>query len=189
MFEVQKINKMKNNLLIILLVALIVIGWLLQDKCDKTNNDLPIIDNSLLKEKVEKLKLEISYLSVLNDSLTKSYADSKDIKDSIVYLTKTRYITIFDTITNDTIECLPKEFVDTLILTYENVIKECDKKLIVQDSIIFKKSEAINKQDTMILNHEINEQTLLKQVRKEKQKGWFKSAVSFVGGVLIGKAI
>ena len=41
----------------------------------------------------------------------------------------------------------------------------------------------------MILNHEINEKTLLNQVRKEKQKGWFKSAVTFVGGILVGKAI
>ena len=179
---------MKNNLLLILFFAF-VIGWLLQDKCDKSNNDLPIIDNSLLKENVQKLKLEISYLSVLNDSLTKSYADSKDIKDSVVYSIKTKYITIFDTITNDTIDCLPKIYVDTMILSFENVIKECDKKLIVQDSIIFKQSEVINKQDTMILNHEINEKTLLNQVRKEKQKGWFKSAVSFVGGVLIGKVI
>jgi len=56
---------MKNSY-IILFVALIVIGWLLQDKCDKTNNDLPIIGNSLFKEKVQKLKLEISRISNQN---------------------------------------------------------------------------------------------------------------------------
>jgi len=180
---------MKNNTYILLFVSLIVIGWLLQSKCDKSNNYLPIIDNSDLKDSLNNLKSEIAVLSVLNDSLTNSYVNSKNIKDSVVYRTKTKYITVFDTITNDTINCLPKIYVDTLIFTYENVIKEADSLLVVKDNIITKQKDVINKQDTMILNHEKNEQTLIKQVRKEKQKGWFKSAVGFVGGVILGKAI
>jgi len=180
---------MKNNTYILLFVSLIVIGWLLQSKCDKSNNYLPIIDNSDLKDSLNNLKSEIAVLSVLNDSLTNSYVNSKNIKDSVVYRTKTKYITVFDTITNDTINCLPKIYVDTLIFTYENVIKECDSLIVVKDSIIVKQQDVINDQDTMILNHEKNEQTLIKQVRKEKRKGWFKSAVSFVGGFILGKAI
>ena len=179
---------MKNNTYILLFVSLIVIGWLLQSKCDKSNNYLPIIDNSDLKDSLNNLKSEIAVLSVLNDSLTNSYVNSKNIKDSVVYRTKTKYITVFDTITNDTINCLPKIYVDTLVFTYENVIKECDSLIVVKDSIIVKQQDVISVQDTMILNHEKNEQTLIKQVRKEKRKSWFKSAVSFVGGLLIGKA-
>ena len=180
---------MKNNYLILLFIALIVVGWLLQSKCNKTNNDLRIIDNSLIKDRLNNLKSEIAVLSVLNDSLTNSYVNSKNIKDSVVYRTKTKYITVFDTITNDTINCLPKIYVDTLVFTYENVIKECDSLIVVKDSIIVKQQDVISVQDTMILNHEKNEQTLIKQVRKEKRKGWFKSAVSFVGGFILGKAI
>jgi len=108
---------MKNNTYILLFVSLIVIGWLLQSKCDKTNNELPIIDNSDLNDSLKVLKSEIDVLSVLNDSLSNSYVNSKNIKDSVVYRTKTKYITIFDTITNDTINCLPKIYVDTLIFT------------------------------------------------------------------------
>lgn len=180
---------MKNNLLILLLFALIVIGWLLQSKCDKTNNDLTIIDNSELKQKVESLKSQISILSVLNDSLTISYASAKETKDSIVYRTKTKYITVFDTITNDTIDCLPKPQVTEIIESYENVIAESDKKIIVQDSLIDKQNEVISVKDTVILKHEKNEQTLIKQVKKEKWKGNGKGVGGFILGVIFGKAI
>ena len=184
---------MKNNLLIILFVSLIVIGWLLQDKCDKTNNDLPIIDNSELKQKVESLKSEISILNASNDSLTKTYADSKNLKDSVLFRTKTRYITIFDTITNDTIDCLPKIYVDTLILSFENVIAEADRKISVQDSLIDKQSETISIQDTIISNDKHNIENLKKEVKKEKRKGNGKAAkggvVGLVMGFILGKAL
>lgn len=178
---------MKKNLYIVIFISFIVIGWLLQDKCSKPN-DLPIIDNSELKDSVKKLKSELAILSVFNDSLTNHYADVKNIKDSVVYRTKTKYITIFDTITNDTIDCLPKPHVDTIINTYENVIKAADSMLVVKDTIIKKQEHVISVQDTIISNHEKNEATLIKQLNKEKRKGWARTFIGSVGGFLVGKA-
>jgi len=177
---------MKNNTYILLFVSLIVIGWLLQSKCDKSNNYLPIIDNSDLKDSLNNLKSEIAVLSVLNDSLTNSYVNSKNIKDSVVYRTKTKYITVFDTITNDTINCLPKIYVDTLIFTYENVIKECDSLIVVKDSIIVKQDEIISVQDTIISNDKQTIGVLKKDVKKERKKGNSKGVKGGLIGTIFG---
>ena len=175
-----------KNITTILLVLIIGLLILYHFKCD--NEPLQIKDNTKLLEKLKPIEAELAVLRAKNDSLTNHYADVKNIKDSVVYRTKTKYITIFDTITNDTIDCLPKPHVDTIINTYENVIKAADSMLVVKDTIIKKQEHVISVQDTIISNHEKNEATLIKQVNKEKRKGWARTFIGSVGGFLVGKA-
>ena len=174
---------MKKNIGILILSLSVIVICLI--KCDKTDNDLSLIDNSKLKHKVENLKSKISILSVSNDSLTKKYTDGKKIKDSVLFQTKTRYISIYDTILNDTIECLPKIHVDTIISTFENIIEKADSLIAVKDTIISNQKDVIIIQDTIIINNEINEKKLKKQVKKEKRKGNWK----FVKGIIFGGSL
>ena len=83
---------------------------------------------------------------------------------------------------------MPKPHVDTLINTYENVIKAADSLIAVKDTIINKQDNVISVQDTIISNHEKNEATLTNKIKKEKRKGWVRTLVGSVGGFLVGKA-
>ena len=146
---------------ILLLIALIIVCLY---KCEPTK----------VNDKINELKPledELSDLKALNDSLEVSYQTKKIIKDSLVIRTKTKYITIYDTL-----ECLPKKNVDSLIVSYEDVINEADTLLKVKSLTIVNLTKQNDIKDDVIHNQK-------REIKIQKRKKWL-----FLGvGYLLGK--
>ena len=146
---------------ILLLIALIIVCLY---KCEPTKVDDKIDD-------LKPLEAELSGLKALNDSLEVSYQTKKIIKDSLVIRTKTKYITIYDTL-----ECLPKKNVDSLIVSYEDVINEADTLLKVKSLTIVNLTKQNDIKDDVIHNQK-------REIKIQKRKKWL-----FLGvGYLLGK--
>jgi hypothetical protein len=121
------------------------------------------IDNSHLFNKLDTYKTELNDLKALNDSLVISYQKKKKVKDSIVINVKTKYITVYDTVTNDTADCLPKPYVDTLINIYEDLLTNCDSLNSTKNNMIDNLEAQNNIKDTIIINKD-------KEIKKQKRK-------------------
>jgi len=121
------------------------------------------IDNSHLFNKLDKYKTELTDLKALNDSLVISYQNKKKVKDSLVVNVKTKYITVYDTVTNEVVEALPKPYVDTLIYTYEDLLTDCDSINSTKNNMIDNLEAQNNIKDTIIVNKD-------KEIKKQKRK-------------------
>ena len=120
---------MKNIYILITAISLLIlVAIFLPKSCEK----IELVNNSHELRQIDSLVAANDSIKALNDSLQLNYSDSKNIKDSLVIRIKTRYIPIYDTLTKDTIECLPKVYVDSLIMTYESLILDADTIIKVQ---------------------------------------------------------
>ena len=174
-----------KNYLIIALVVLIVILSLLRG-CDKPKEI--IIDNSHLLNKIDSLELNYDVLKANSINLELAYQKEKQRKDSVVYKLKNKYVMAYDTTTKDSIECLPKPYVDNLVLSFEYVLESSDS-LIASKTLQIESLEHISEvKDTIILNYQLNEKTYKKSLRKEKRKKWLFGVTGFGFGYLFGKS-
>jgi hypothetical protein len=174
-----------KNYLIIALVGLIVVLFLLRS-CDKPKET--IIDNSHLLNKIDSLELNYDVLKANSIQLELAYQKQKERKDSVVYKLKNQYIMVYDTITKDTVECLPKPYVDNLVLSFEYVLESSDSLISVKSSQIGNLEQQNNIKDTIILSHKQQVNELQKSVKKEKRKKWLFGVTGFGFGYLFGKS-
>lgn len=166
-----------NTILIFVFIGLLI---LYHFKCD---NETPQIkDNTELLDKLIPLEAELAVLKAKNDSLELSYQNKKNVKDSVVIRYKNEYIPYYDTITNDTALCLPKKYVDTLVLSYQNIINEADTLIKVKSLTIDNLTVQNTIKDTIINNYQDNELIYKEEIKKQKKKKW----LFFGGGVGIG---
>jgi hypothetical protein len=175
---------MKNIYTLIAAISLLVLVAIF---LPKSCNEPKLIDNSIQLKQIDSLKAANDSIKVLSDSLQINYSESKNIKDSLVYRIKTRYIPIYDTLTNEVIECLPKIHVDSLIYTYESLILDADTIIKVQSIQIDNLEQQNNIKDTLIQNYQTNEKVLIKSVKKERRNKWLFGAGGFGLGFLTGK--
>jgi len=180
---------MLNKNYAIIGLSLVIAILLIFKGCEKpvTNESNLIQENEILLNKIDSIDKELAILSVVNDSLELSYKSGKEIKDSIIYHIKNKYIAVYDTITKDTIECLPKPQVDTLINTYELLLIDCDTLISTKDDMISNLSTQNNIKDTIISNKdeiiEIKE-TEIKRQKKKKFGAFLKGlGLGLVGGL------
>ena len=174
-----------KNYLIIALVVLVAILSLLRG-CDKPKET--IIDNSHLLNKIDSLELNYDVLKANSIQLELAYQKQKERKDSVVYKLKNQYIMVYDTITKDTVECLPKPYVDNLVQSFEYVLESSDS-LISAKTLQIESLEHISEvKDTVILNYQLNEKSFKKALKKEKRKKWLFGIGGFGFGYLFGKS-
>lgn len=176
---------MKKNILYILIFALGIIVLFQSTTC----NEVPLNDNTNLFNKIDSLKSKNDSLKLRDDSLSVNYSVATVLKDSFVLQLKNKYIPIYDTITNDTIDCLPKVQVDSLIMTYEDVIGKAESIIEVKDEQIYILDQMNAAKDTVIDNLQVNEKTLKKSLRKEKRRKWLWFGVGTATGIVIGKIL
>lgn len=175
---------MKNYLIIALSILIIILFALRSGEKPKE----VLIDNTELLKERDSLKLIYDVLKANSINMELAYQKEKERKDSVVYKVKNQYKMIYDKITKDTVECLPKPYVKDLIFTYENTINKADS-LIAGKTMQIESLEHINDvQDTIISNYQTNEEMLLKAVKKEKRKKWKFAAGGFGFGFLTGKS-
>ena len=167
-----------KNYLIISLVGLVVI-LLAYNSCRKVNPTVDIIDNSELLNKIDSLELNYDVLKANSINLELAYQKQKERKDSVVYKLKNQYIMVYDTITKDTVECLPKPYVDNLVLSFEYVLEASDSLISVKSSQIQNLEQQNTVKDTIIVNYQLNEKTYKKSLRKEKRKKWLYGVTGF----------
>lgn len=175
---------MKNIYTLIAAISLLIlVAIFLPKSCEK----IELVNNSYELRQIDSLVAAIDSIKALNDSLQLNYSDSKNIKDSLVIRIKTRYISVYDTIRNEVVECLPKIHVDSLISTYESLIIDADTIIKVQSIQINNLEKQNEFKDQLILNYQTNEKVLIKSVKKERRNKWLFGAGGFLGGLLIGK--
>jgi hypothetical protein len=98
---------------------------------------------------------------------------------------KTKYLTVFDTVLNDTIECLPKKFVDSLIAIQDSTDSICGQNLSVKNEIIVNLENQNNIKDTVIDNYEVIVSEKDQEIKKQKKR----KIKSFFVGVGVGAII
>ena len=175
---------MKNVYTLVAAISLLVlVAIFLPKSCEKVE----LFDNSEQLNRIDILKTANDSIKALSDSLLNNYSEEKVVKDSIVFRIKTRYISVFDTISNEVVECLPKVHVDSLISTYESLILDADTIIGIQQIHITNLIEQNNIKDTLINNYQLNEKVLMKSVKKERRNKWLFGGVGAGIGYLIGK--
>ncbi len=169
---------------LIVITILIVLNYVLKiNSC----NEPTIIDNSDYLKQIDSLRGHNNELKIKGDSIQLAYEKAKEKKDSIVYKVRNHYIMVYDTITQDMVECLPKQYVDTLIYTYESVIFKADSVIEIKDQLIDNSERRNEIKDTLISNYQLNEKVLQKALKKEKRKKWLFGGGGFLIGYLFGK--
>lgn len=175
---------MRKQIIYLLIAAIILIG--IYVFLPKSCNENPvIIDNSEQFVKINSLKNAYSELKRKNNIVLLEFERLKQRKDSIIYKVKNQYLTVYDTISQDTINCLPEVYVDSLIVAYEDVIVKADSVIVIKDSLIINLSTSNEVKDTMLVNYKTNEKKLLKRLKREKKLKWFFGGV----GLIIGKLL
>ena len=176
---------MKNNpTYIIIIIILLVISLTLKfDRC----NEPELVNNIYELQQIDSLKTANDSIKHLNDSLQLNYSEGKNIKDSLVIRYKTRYISVYDTISNEVVECMPKMYVDSLIYTYESLILDADTIIKVQSIQIDNLERQNELKDQLIMNYQTNEKVLIKSVKKERRNKWLFGGFGFGLGFLTGK--
>lgn len=175
---------MKNIYTLVAAISLLVlVAIFLPKSCEKVE----LFDNSEQLNRIDSLKIANDSIKALSDSLQINYSESKNIKDSLVIRYKTRYISVYDTISNEVVECMPKMYVDSLIYTYESLILDADTIIKVQSIQIENLEQQNNIKDTIILNYQTNEKVLIKSVKKERRNKWLFGIGGFISGVIVGK--
>lgn len=174
---------MKNTILYILIFALGIIVLFQSITC----NEVPLNDNTNLFNRIDSLKSKNDSLKLRDDSLSVNYSLSKEIKDSVVFRIKTRYLSVYDTVSQQTVDCLPKVHVDSLIITYEDVIGKAESIIEVKDEQIYILDQMNETKDTLIENFQQNEVVLNKEIKKQKKKKWIFGIVGASFGYVAGK--
>lgn len=175
---------MKNIYTLIAAISLLVlVAIFLPNKC----NEPKLIDNSIQLQQIDSLRAANDSIMALSDSLQINYSESKNIKDSLVIRYKTRYISVYDTISNEVVECMPKMYVDSLIYTYESLILDADTIIKVQSIQIDNLEQQNEFKDQLIMNYQTNEKVLIKSVKKERRNKWLFGGFGFGLGFLTGK--
>ena len=179
-----------KKLLLISLIAIIFILIALRG-CDKpiTNESNLIQSNETLLLKVDSINKELAILNDSNELLTQNYINVLNKQDSVRIVIKTKYLTVFDTITKVDIECLPKIYVDELINSQDSVNLIVSKRLLVKDGMITLLTQSNSIKDTVIDNKdsiiEIKESEI-KRHKKGKVRSFFAGAgVGLIGGYLL----
>jgi hypothetical protein len=181
---------MKKNHVIIAL-TLIIVALIFFKGCD---NNIPV-KNEFLKEnkyftsKIDSIKNEYSILSDLNDSLKVRYINGLNKENNTRELIRIKYRTIHDTISNDTIECLPKEYVNELISVQDSLNVITKEGFIVKDEMIELLKSTNNLKDSIILNDKSIIDCSQEEIKKHKRgkiKYFFTGiGVGLVGGIFI----
>ena len=175
---------MKNIYTLITAISLLIlVAIFLPKSCEK----IELVNNSYELRQIDSLVAANDSIKALSDSLLNNYSEATILKDSLVIRIKTRYISVYDTISNEVVECLPKVHVDSLIMTYEGLILDADTIINVQSIQISNLEQQNNIKDTLILNYQLNEKVLMKSVKKERRNKWLFGAGGLIGGFLIGK--
>ena len=175
---------MKNIYTLIAAISLLIlVAIFLPKSCEK----IELVNNSYELRQIDSLKTANDSIKALSDSLLNNYSEATILKDSLVIRIKTRYISVYDTISNEVVECLPKIHVDSLINTYESLILDADTIIKVQSIQISNLEQQNNIKDTLINNYQLNEKILMKSVKKERRNKWLFGGVGVGVGYLIGK--
>ena len=174
-------NKL-NYILILIIIVLMLLNW---NGCNK--QPIKLKDNTSLFDSLETYKDELIVLKALNDSLVVEYQNKKIVKDSLVINVKTKYITVYDTLTNEIVDCLPKPYVDTLINTYEALLVDCDSINSTKIDIIDNLENQNTIKDTIIVNYQSNEVVYKKEIKKQKRNKWKFGISGGVIGYVLGK--
>jgi hypothetical protein len=175
---------MKNIYTLVAAISLLVLVAIFIPKSCK---QVELVNNTYELQQIDSLKTANDSIKALSDSLQVNYSEGKNIKDSLVYRIKTRFISVYDTISNEVVECLPKVHVDSLIFTYESLILDADTIIKVQSIQIDNLEQQNNIKDTLIQNYQTNEKVLIKSVKKERRNKWLFGGFGFGLGFLIGK--
>lgn len=184
---------MKNYLIFGLTFVIIVL--FIYQGCNKpiSNESNLIDDNERLTTQIDILNKELAILSVLNNSLSIDYINTLNKQDSVRIVIKTKYITIVDTISQDTIECLPKKYVEELINSQDSVNLIASKSLKVKDDMMSVLVETNAIKDTIISNKDeiidIKDDEIKKH-KKGKIKSFFAGLITgFVGGFYLATSL
>jgi|SRR3972149_6424811 len=159
--------------------------------CEKTitNESNLIHTNETLLLKVDSINKELAILSDSNKLLTQNYINVLDKQDSVRIVIKTKYLTVFDTITKVDIECLPKIYVDELINSQDSVNLIASKSLLVKDSMITLLTQSNSIKDTVIDNKDeiiLIKESEIKRHKKGKVRRFFIGlGVGLIGGYLL----
>lgn len=177
---------MKNNpTYIIIIIVLLAISLTLKfEGC----NEPQLIDNSSQLLQIDSLKEEYALLKKQSTIQEVELEKAKKRKDSIVYVTQNHYIMAYDTTTKDSVECLPKPYVDSLCDAFEYVLEQSDSVIAVKSSQIDNLETQNNIKDSVIINYQTNEKVLIKSVKKERRNKWKFGGAGLGLGFLIGKA-
>lgn len=174
-------NKL-NYILILAIIVLLLFNW---NSCNK--QPIKLKNNTHLFDSLKTYKDELVVLKALNDSLVVEYQNNKIVKDSLVINVKTKYIPVYDTLTNEIVDCLPKPHVDTLINTYEDLLVDCDSLISTKDDIISNLDVQSTIKDTIIVKYQSNEVVYRKEIKKQKRKKWKFGVVGTAIGYVLGK--
>ncbi len=161
---------MKDYAIIILIATIVALVWL--DGCNDTVVTTPTVQ---LFERIDSLKPQYDSLKNYSDSLKLAFEDKRNFKDTLIFRYQSKYELYYDTISGTTKECLPKPYVDSLVITYEGLILDADTIIKVQSKQINNLELQNTTKDTII-----NIQT--KEIKRQK-KGKIKA---FIGGLGIG---
>jgi hypothetical protein len=176
---------MKNNpTYIIIIIILLVISLTLKfDRC----NEPELVNNTHELQQIDSLRQEYALLKKQSTLQEVELEKAKKRKDSVVYVTKNHYIMAYDTITKDSVECLPKPYVDSLCDAFEYVLDQSDSLLLTKNSEITNLEKIVKKDSVVISNYQQNEQVLIKSVKKERRNKWLFGIGGFISGVIVGK--
>lgn len=175
---------MKNIYTLVAAISLLVLVAIFIPKSCK---QVELVNNTYELQQIDSLVAANDSIKAFGDSLQINYSESKNIKDSLVIRFKTRYISVYDTISNEVVECLPKVHVDSLISTYEGLIIDADTIIKVQSIQIDNLEQQNEFKDQLIMNYQTNEKVLIKSVKKERRNKWLFGIGGFISGVIVGK--
>lgn len=175
---------MKNIYTLIAAISLLVLVAIF---IPKSCNKVELVNNNYELQQIDSLRQEYALLKKQSTLQEVELEKAKKRKDSVVYVTKNHYIMAYDTITKDSVECLPKPYVDSLCDAFEYVLDQSDSLLLTKNSEITNLEKIVKKDSVVISNYQQNEQVLIKSVKKERRNKWLFGAGGFGLGFLTGK--
>lgn len=178
---------MKNTILYVIIFVLGIVVLFQSTTCN--DHDVQLFGIVEQLNRIDSLRQHNDSLKLRDDSLTVNYSIAIVFKDSFVMRLKNKYITIYDTISQQTVDCLPKNEVDSLIMTYEAVIGSAEAVIEVKDEQIYILDKTNETKDTIIENMQVNEETLKKSLKKEKRKKFVWGGFGFGIGYLFSKVL
>jgi hypothetical protein len=157
-----------------ILISILIAGTIIFSfkSCEQT----PIENTNFAK--LDSLVAANDSIKKLSDSLQINYSEAKVVKDSLVIKYTSRYVTYYDTTTRQVYNCLPRVHVDSLVMTYENLILDADTIIKVQSIQINNLEQQNTTKDTII----VQQQSEIKRQKKGKLK-------AFLGGVGVGALV
>ena len=177
--------------LILALVGYILFLLTCNDKPANNNKEIQK-QNTILKSQVRTLEKEYSILSDLSDNLKVAYNDALKNQKNASESIKTKYITIYapsqeDTTKKDTVECLPKIHVDSLINAQDSVNKIASKRFYADSLRIDNLLAQNGKKDTIIQNDSLIIADQKREIKKHKRKKWTFLGLGVISGFILGK--